>query len=75
MTALYLVSPGEENVKSENRGKHKALKHQNFLISFLLFSYHIPSDNSNLVKINNVHTVKSNISYWNGQGSLWLSVL
>lgn len=75
MTALYLVSPGEENVKSESRGKNKALKHQNFLISFLLFSYHIPSDNSNLVKINNVHTVKSNISYWNGQGSLWLSVL
>lgn len=75
MTALYLVSPGEENVKSESEGKNKALKHQNFLISFLLFSYHIPSDNSNLVKINNVHTVKSNISYWNGQGSLWLSEL
>lgn len=71
MTALYLVSPGEENVKSESRKKkNKALKHQNFLISFLLFSYHILSDNSNLVKINNVPTVKSNISYWNGQGSL-----
>jgi len=50
--------------------KNKALKHQNFLISFLLFSYHILSDNSDLVKINNVPTVKSNISYWNGQGSL-----
>lgn len=74
MTALYLVSPGEGNVKSESGG-NKALKHQNFLISFLLFSYHIPSDNSNLVKINNVHTAKSNISYWNGQGSLWLSAL
>lgn len=70
MTALYLVSPGEENVKSESRKKNKALKHQKFLISFLLFSYHILSDNSKLVKINNVPTVKSNISYWNGQGSL-----
>lgn len=67
MTALYLVSPGEENVKSESRKKNKALKHQNFLISFLLFSYHILSDNSNLAKINSVPAAKSNTSCWNGQ--------